>query len=127
MYKPGTDESNVQMSDVLCDFCHHEWLEDLPIIEGHRGAMICGKCLSVAYAEVVRASSPALTDGYTCRMCREGDEDRAALDRAGEAAWPSPLDADYLAPGEAAEAETLDTADPPTGYIIRALLVDADI
>ncbi len=94
MYKPGTDESNVQMSDVLCDFCHHEWLEDLPIIEGHRGAMICGKCLSVAYAEVVRASSPALIDGYTCRMCREGDEDRDALYRAGEAAWPSPLDAE---------------------------------
>jgi len=91
MYRPGTDEANVQMSDVLCDFCARAWTEDVPFIEGHRGATICGSCLSVAYAEAVYASHPALKGDFLCVLCREGGKDRAALHRESEAGWESPV------------------------------------
>lgn len=77
MRKPGTDENNVQMSDVLCDFCRAEWTETLPIIEGHQGSIICGRCLAVACAEVLVAGGGSTPAGYTCTMCLEKREDRA--------------------------------------------------
>jgi hypothetical protein len=89
MFRPGTDETNVQMSDVLCDFCHRPWTEDVALIEGHRGCMICGHCLAVGYAELVVRGAPGPAE-YACTMCREDDRDRAALDRAGEPGWASP-------------------------------------
>ena len=91
MFRPGTDENNVQMSDVLCDFCHREWTEDMPFIEGHRGRTICGNCLSLGYAETVNGRAATAPAGYTCLMCREDEEDRAELDRAGERGWQSPM------------------------------------
>jgi len=91
MFKPGTDENDVQMSDVLCDFCERVWTEDVPLIEGHRGRTICGRCLSVGYAALVHDAAPTITGGYTCSLCRESDDDRAAMNRAGEPGWHSPL------------------------------------
>lgn len=91
MRKPGTDPDNVQMADVLCDFCHREWTEDLPMIEGHHGSCICGRCLTVAYTEVMLNKSPTAPEGYACTMCLEKAEDRAALDRADEPGWQSPV------------------------------------
>lgn len=90
MFRPGTDETNVRMSDVLCDFCRREWTAEVPFIEGHQGRVICGRCLAVAYADLINAGAEPRTADYTCAMCREGDADRAALDRAGEPGWPSP-------------------------------------
>lgn len=78
------------MSDVLCDFCHAEWTEDRPFIEGHHGACICGSCLRVAYVSLVVDPIDMPPTDYTCTLCREGESDRAALDRAGEPGWPSP-------------------------------------
>ena len=93
MYREGTDESNVQMSDVLCDFCHRVWTEEVPFIEGHRGAVICAGCLERAFVELESGEGPNLVgDGYFCRLSREGEEDRAALRRAGEPGWRSPVD-----------------------------------
>ena len=46
MRKPGTNENNVEMTDVLCDFCQREWSEDIPMVEGHQGSCVCGNCLS---------------------------------------------------------------------------------
>src|SRR5262245_9086231 len=89
MRRPGTDESNVQMSDVLCDFCRREWTADVPMIEGHQGSCICARCLTVACTEIDCAAP--VTSGYKCPMCLEQDADRAELGRAGEAGWPSPL------------------------------------
>jgi hypothetical protein len=88
--KPGTDSDNVQMSDVLCDFCRREWTEDVPMIEGHQGSCLCARCLTLAYTEVVVNGSRA-SPGYKCPMCLEGDADREAMDRAGEPGWQSPL------------------------------------
>jgi hypothetical protein len=90
MRKPETDENNVQMSDVLCDFCHREWVEDEPMIEGHRGSCICGKCLTVAYRQVL-LDKAGVTEDYACTMCLEARKDRAALGRSDEPGWRSPM------------------------------------
>ncbi len=95
MRKPGTDENDVQMSDVLCDFCRREWTEDLAMVEGHQGSCICGKCLTIAYVEVVlnkHAAPPAPPSigEFMCALCLEKSEDRAALGRADEPGWRSP-------------------------------------
>ena len=90
MRKPGTDPDNVQMSDVLCDFCRREWTEDVPMIEGHHGSCMCGRCLTVAYTEVVVGPDGAVPGDYTCTMCLEAEADREALNRAGEPGWQSP-------------------------------------
>ena len=75
MRKPTTDEDNVQMSDVLCDFCSSQWTHDLPIVEGHRGSAICGKCLAVAYTDIALGDNNTAMPGYTCTMCLEQRQD----------------------------------------------------
>lgn len=82
MRKPGTDEENVQMSDVICDFCHGEWVEERPMIEGHHGSCLCAACLTVAYTELVLSEVDSGPAGYKCTMC---------LEHRGEPAWQSPL------------------------------------
>jgi hypothetical protein len=82
MRKPGTDENNVQMSDVLCDFCHAQWTDDLPMVEGHHGSCVCGKCLKVAYTELVLHAAADLPSGIQCTMC---------LEQRSEPMWRSPL------------------------------------
>jgi hypothetical protein len=94
MRKPGTDEQNVQMSDVLCDFCRREWTEDLPMVEGHQGSCICGKCLTVAYVEVVMNRHAPEIGEFMCALCLESTPDRAALNRGDEPGWRSPAHAD---------------------------------
>jgi hypothetical protein len=91
MRKPGTDENNVKMSDVLCDFCHAEWVEGQPMIEGHQGSCICGKCLAIAYRQVVQSGMNTAPADYRCPMCMERGIDRRALGRDGEPGWQSPM------------------------------------
>ncbi len=91
MRKPGIDEDNVQMSDVLCDFCHREWTEETPMIEGHHGSCICGRCLRVAYVTVVRDEAPTAPEDYHCTLCLEKEQDRAAQNRPNEPGWQSPM------------------------------------
>ena len=83
MRKPGTNELNVQMSDVICDFCHHEWTDARPMVEGHQGSCICGSCLTVAYTELALLNEAPAPAGYTCRLCLEQRDDPG---------WPSPVD-----------------------------------
>lgn len=87
MRKPGTDENNVRMSDVICDFCHGEWIETEPLIEGHHGSCICGQCLTVAYTDAVLGGVNSGPAGYKCTMC---------LEHRGEAAWQSPMHAEAV-------------------------------
>lgn len=82
MRKPGTNPDNVQMSDVLCDFCHAEWVEELPLIEGHQGSIVCGKCLTVAYTQVVIGALSSARAGYKCTMC---------LEERPDIGWESPV------------------------------------
>jgi hypothetical protein len=51
--RDGTDPDNVQMSDVLCDFCAREWTQDRQMVEGHHGSCICASCLAHAFRAVV--------------------------------------------------------------------------
>jgi hypothetical protein len=75
MRKPGCDEDNLQMSDVMCDFCGSEWTMDRPMVEGHHGSSICGPCLTVAYTELVLNKGRNAPEGYKCVLCLEHRED----------------------------------------------------
>ena len=91
MRKPDTNEQSVQMTDVLCDFCTREWTDQVPMIEGHQGSCLCGRCLTLAYAAVVLDGAGTAPAEYQCPMCLEERGDREALDRADEPGWQSPL------------------------------------
>jgi len=88
MQRPGIDPNNVQMSDILCDFCLTPWNDEGVFIEGHQGSVICGKCLSVAYTEVVLHGSDKVSTsredgaGNPCTMC---------LETRDESGWTSPV------------------------------------
>ncbi len=91
MRKPDTDPDNVQMSDVLCDFCHRQWIEDVPMIEGHHGSCICGNCLTVAYTAVVLHGESSAPADFKCTMCLETNADREAEERSDHVGWQSPM------------------------------------
>lgn len=63
------------MSDVLCDFCHREWVEEIAMVEGHQGSCICGRCLRVAWDQVVEGGLDDSIEDWTCTMCLEKRED----------------------------------------------------
>ncbi len=71
MRREGTNPDNVQMDDVLCDFCRTSWTEELPLIEGHHGSCVCGPCVTVAYQHVSIGGHDDAIPGYTCSMCLE--------------------------------------------------------
>jgi hypothetical protein len=85
--KPDTDPLDVRMTDVLCDYCHREWTESVPMIEGHHGACVCGRCLSAAYVAVVHAGVDDGKGAFKCRMCLEDRKDSS---------WASPVDEEAL-------------------------------
>lgn len=58
-----------------CDFCRAGWREDLPMVEGHEGSLVCASCLSVAYLEVVVQEMPNAPAGVKCTMCLEHRKD----------------------------------------------------
>lgn len=68
-----------------CDFCKTAWDMQRPMVEGHRGSLICGNCLSIAYMELVH-----LDTGITppreqaCALCLENGRDGLH--------WVSPVD-----------------------------------
>jgi hypothetical protein len=49
---------------ISCDFCGTDWDELIPMIEGHRGAVLCLPCLQRALTE----ARPGL-DKFSCRLC----------------------------------------------------------
>ncbi len=81
MHRPGINPLDVRMSDILCDFCHAEWVESRAMVEGHHGSVICGSCLSVAFASVIVADANEAIPGYRCTLC---------LEERQQSAWRSP-------------------------------------
>jgi hypothetical protein len=72
VFRPGTDESNVQYEDVLCNFCHRPWDPDdpaRPLVEGHHGSHACGECLAIAYLATVIEGRDDREKGVACTMC----------------------------------------------------------
>ncbi len=57
------------MSDFLCDFCGEEWTDERPMVEGHKGSLICGACLRQGYRLVVVRGLNAAEEGYSCALC----------------------------------------------------------
>jgi len=75
MHREGINPDNVQPEDILCDFCGKPaWSRGEPCVEGHQGSIICGKCLTVAYNELV-ISDVEMSTEEKCRMCLEHRDD----------------------------------------------------
>lgn len=54
---------------ISCDFCGTDWdaydeSQQRPMVEGHRGSVICLPCLKQALAEMKPAADP-----YFCTLC----------------------------------------------------------
>ncbi len=83
MQRDGIDKENVQLEDILCDFCAvAAWAAGEPCVEGHKGSIICGDCLRQAYELLVHGESTTQSS-QKCRMCLE-DRD--------EPSWTSEID-----------------------------------
>ena len=65
-----------------CDFCRAPWAEDRPMVEGHHGSLICARCLTAAYTDVVGLGGGTEHAGAKCTMC---------LEERPEPGWRSPL------------------------------------
>jgi hypothetical protein len=74
---------------ISCDFCGTDWDEQLPMIEGHRGSVLCLACLRHA----LDGAQPA-EESFTGAMCLS---DRSA----GTSCWthPGPAPSPGLNPG----------------------------
>jgi hypothetical protein len=72
MLRPGADEEHLQPEDFVCDFCGNHWTPERPMVEGHRGALICGPCLTEAYVRVIKEGAGRLApEIVTCTLCLE--------------------------------------------------------
>lgn len=49
---------------VSCDFCGTDWDGQSPVIEGHRGSVICLSCLQRALKDLAPPDGP-----YACTLC----------------------------------------------------------
>lgn len=67
-----------------CDFCSKVWEPEGTeiMIEGHKGSLLCFKCLSAAYASVVLHKSGDELKGKMCVMC---------LEERNQPQWESPV------------------------------------
>ena len=74
-----TQDGNVISSH--CDFCDAQFT-DAAMIEGHKGSLVCMKCLAAAYTELKTLKGGGEHKGKECRMC---------LEYRDEAEWESPL------------------------------------
>ena len=75
MQRPGANPDDMRPSDFLCDFCGRTWDGESPVVEGHRGSLICGDCLAAAYRALVLNSQNSAAAGYQCRLCLENRPD----------------------------------------------------
>lgn len=84
MHREGADPDSMTEADILCDFCGKSWAERGAMVEGHRGACICGPCLTIAYAEVVlHGLDDRPAEGEACTLCLEAGR--------AEPHWRSPV------------------------------------
>ncbi|HYE02372.1 MAG TPA: hypothetical protein VD963_03950 [Phycisphaerales bacterium] len=65
-----------------CDFCRRSWSEERPMVEGHRGSLLCAACLTVAYTHVVVAGGGEELRGSGCTLC---------LEERDQPQWQSPM------------------------------------
>ena len=51
---------------ISCDFCHTDWDQNLPMIEGHRGSVICLACFQQALDH-----ASVSEDEFHCTLCQQ--------------------------------------------------------
>lgn len=91
MRNPNADENNLSPSDFWCDFCRRSWSDGLAMVEGHRGSLVCARCLTVAYRALVVDEDGGddvgsdHPEGPSCTMC---------LEHRKQAMWRSPAEPD---------------------------------
>jgi ClpX C4-type zinc finger len=76
------DETSQGTDFFKCDFCQTTWEDSNPMVEGHRGSLICAKCLRIAYERLVVHNDPDATEIDSCCMCLEARQ---------QAIWISPV------------------------------------
>lgn len=70
MHRAGSDPANMTAEDFLCDFCLNHWAEDRPMVEGHRGGLICGECLTSAYRLLILQHGGTRVEPHVnCVLC----------------------------------------------------------
>ncbi len=51
---------------IQCDACHATWDQVLPMIEGHRGSVLCLECLKQARSQPLATGEP-----FMCVLCQK--------------------------------------------------------
>ena len=83
MHRPGCDPDNMTEADFLCDFCEKCYAPERPMVEGHRGSLICGQCLTTSFAALWYANTGEAAPKHdVCMMC---------LSENGDPVWRSPV------------------------------------
>lgn len=68
-------DPNAQGNEFFkCDFCRKAWAEDRPMVEGHKGSLVCSQCLTLAFDELWNRPGGQRGD-VTCTMCLEQREE----------------------------------------------------
>ena len=75
---------------ISCDFCGADWDENRPMIEGHKGSVLCLACLRLALEQAQPAD-----ESFDCTLCLQRHE-------AGVRSWAHPAPDDL--PGRNREA-----------------------
>lgn len=109
MQREGIDPENASAEDFLCDFCRAHWSQSRPMVEGHRGSLVCGPCLTVAFTELWLAGcGEAPGDGEVCVMC---------LAPNGDPVWRSPMhESAILCKRCAKQSAVMLERDPDSGW-----------
>lgn len=107
MHKTRPDGSLIEST---CDYCSRVWDPEGTelMIEGHQGSLLCLKCLSLAYADVVVHRGGFENQGKKCTMC---------LEERDQPEWESPVnDGIRVCLRCIKQAATALEKDPETGW-----------
>jgi hypothetical protein len=70
MHRPGSNPEQMSETDFICDFCGSTWKPDRPMVEGHKGTLICGVCLTSACRQVlVDNAGITVPQHVACTLC----------------------------------------------------------
>ncbi|MFO0857615.1 MAG: hypothetical protein U0640_09705 [Phycisphaerales bacterium] len=108
MHRPGCDPESMTEEDFLCDFCGCTWTSANPMVEGHKGSLICGRCLTAACkAVLVQNAGVVVPQHIGCAMC--------LLNKTGDY-WQSPVRASVVEGENGAKGEV--DIEPTPGSVI---------
>ena len=82
-YQPLMQRIEADGLIISCDFCRTDWDGSAPVIEGHRGAIICLECLKLSLESLAPAN-----ETFKCVLCLR-DPLPATLDRWNHAETPT--------------------------------------